>query len=194
MTATKPKNAPKNDDADIAAEVEAQLAAQREALTTKLRAEREEARRAAAVTTAKKVPELKLDKEGLAQLQRMLAAAGVKLVPLSKTTDSDEDDADVPLEDYSDTQRVQDELLVLLDLLGLVRRQDVQDHVYKADGSRMTDSNVRYHMKKLANRGLVHKVEERYYLDGLGYRTRDVWSKDPQKLLEVLEGKKTVRS
>lgn len=99
-----------------------------------------------------------------------------------------------PENDYSDTERVQVELLALLDLLGVVRRSDIQEHVFQADGNPMTDSNVRYHMKKLANRGLVKKVEERYKLPGLGWRTRDVWSKDSQKLLEILEGKKIVRS
>lgn len=222
-TAPAPAAAPRSDhngasadvDADIAAEVEKQLAAQRAELTAKLVAERAEqrrkeeaARKAAAAAAAKKAlaaaplpapVSSEFAPEDIERLQRMLAAAGVKLVAAAPArravvADDDSDTGDVPENDYSDTERVQIEIMALLDLLGLVRVRDIQEHVLREDGSIMSPSNVRYHMKKLANRNVVKKVEERYNLPGLGWRTRDVWSKDPQKLLEVLEGRKTVRS
>lgn len=226
-TAPAPAAAPRSDhngantdvDADIAAEVEKQLAAQRAELTAKLVAERAEQRRKAAMTeeAARKAAAAAAAKKALAspaaalaigsefapedieRLQRMLAAAGVKLVaaaPVRRVAiaNDDSDTGDVPDADYSDTERVQVELSALLDLMGVVCVKDVQEHVLRDDGAVMSPSNVRYHMKKLANRGAVKKVEQRYKLPGLGWRTRDVWSKDSQKLLEVLEGKKTVRS
>lgn len=219
---TTPAAAPRSDhngasadvDADIAAEVEKQLAAQRAELTAKLVAERAEQRRkeeaarkaAAAAKKALAAPPASAPEVSgefapaeIERLQRMLAAAGVRLVTAAPArravvADDDSDTGDVPENDYSDTERVQIEIDALLDLLGLVRVRDIQEHVLREDGSMMSPSNVRYHMKKLANRNVVKKVEERYNLPGLGWRTRDVWSKDPQKLLEVLEGKKTVRS
>ncbi|MES2384504.1 MAG: hypothetical protein V4593_08140 [Pseudomonadota bacterium] len=196
-------------DAEIAAAVEAQLATQRAELTAKMVAEKaEQKRRAAAAAAAEEVrkatearraqvvvtPAADVDPTELAKFQRMLAAAGVKVLPARTSAAIDDDESTVPDDDYSDTERVQVELNALLDLLGVVRARDVIEHVLRDDGSRMSPSNVRYHMNKLANRGAVKKVQERYKLPGLGWRTRDVWSKDIQKLLEILEGKKTVRS
>lgn len=204
-------------DADITAAVEAQLAEQRAQLTAKLLAEREEKRKkeaaAAARKEAAKRDEEEFSPEVIAKFSRMLAAAGMAVVPANlapavapvspvpvpprRPVPADVSDSlpvnDVPDNDYSDTERVQLELLALLDLLGVVRVRDVQEHIRRPDGSVMSASNVRYHMKKLANRGLVKKAEEVYSLPGLGHRTRDVWSRDPQLLLEVLEGKKIVR-
>jgi hypothetical protein len=209
--------APAAVDAEIAAAVEEQLAAQRAELTAKLVAEREEKRRREEEEAATRAAEsAEFSPAELAKLQRMLQAAGVRMVPAGPQApatmkrrapapaalpaapapiDEDIDDGglEVPDADYSDTERVQVELIALLDLLGVVRVRDVIEHVKREDGAAMTPSNVRYHMKKLANRGAVKKAEERYKLPGLGYRTRDVWSRDPQKLLEILEGKKIVR-
>jgi DNA-binding transcriptional ArsR family regulator len=198
-------------DAEIVAAVEEQLAAQRAELTAKLLAEREERRRQeeAARAAAARAEETRVAEEAraaaatgfssndLAKFRRMLEASGVRIVPvrqeLPADTVSEPGLSKIPDEDYSDTDRVQMQLDALLDLLGVVRVRDVQEHIRRKDGSIMSPSNVRYHMKKLANRGLVKKAEERYKLLNLGYRTRDVWSKDPQKLLEILEGKKIVR-
>lgn len=195
-------------DAEIAAAVEAQLAAQRAELTAKLVAEREEKRRREEAEAATRAAEsAEFSPAELAKLQRMLEAAGVRLVPAGSQAPNTvkrravpapppapiEDGLEVPDADYSDTERVQVELIALLDLLGVVRVRDVIEHVQREDGAQMTPSNVRYHMRKLANRGVVKKAEERYKLPGLGYRTRDVWSRDPQLLLEILEGKKIVR-
>lgn len=192
---------------DIAAAVEAQLAAQRAELTAKLLAERAErerkarkaAERKAREAAAAEVARVREDAAAAAapgnidmdQLKLLLAAAGVKLVP--QHINSDADAWELPETDYSDTERVQVELNALLDLLGVVRVRDVIDHVKRDDGEPMSPSNVRYHMRKLAHKGQVKKIEERYYIKGLGWRTRDCWSKDPQKLFEVLEGKKPVK-
>lgn len=206
-------------DEDIAAAVEAQLAAQRAELTAKLVAEKAEKRRkaeeeaerkrreeaareAARLAAAAPAPRRRRNKTDaaaearIARLENMLAVAVMKLSPTADVAPqaSQEKRQDVPDNDYSDTERVQLELNALLDLMGVVRVKDVQEHIVRDDGSIMSPSNVRYHMKKLANKGAVKKVEERYFINGLGWRTRDVWSKDAQKLLEVLEGKKTVRS
>lgn len=201
-----PKPAPGNDavDEDIAAAVEAQLAAQRAELTAKLVAEKEarqrkEAEEARAAEEAAKqaasAAGVTVDAGELAKFKAMLLASGVRLMPtqasLSKAPAFIGDEGHD--EDYEDTERVQLELHALLDLLGVVRAKDVIEHVRRADGAVMSPANVRYHMRKLANRGMVKKIEERYHLPGLGWRTRDAWSKDPQKLLEILEGKKITR-
>jgi DNA-binding transcriptional ArsR family regulator len=174
------------EDEDVAAEVEAQLAEQRAELTAKLLAQRaaEKAARAAEQAAAAAAAPQVVD---MAQLRILLAGAGVKLVPVAANEDHDTDWT-IPENDYSDTERVQVELNALLDLLTVVRVRDVQEHIRRNDGGVMSPSNVRYHMRKLANRGVVKKVEERYRAPGLGYRTRDAWSKDPQALLAVLEG------
>lgn len=204
--------APADIDSEIAAAVEAQLAVQRAELTARLLAEREEkrrheeeARRAAERAEAERIAEESraasaagFSPDDLAKFRRMLEASGVRVVPVRQELPagvvSDPSVNKIPEEDYSDTDRVQLQLDALLDLLGVVRVRDVQEHIRRKDGTLMSPSNVRYHMKKLSNRGLVHKAEERYKLLNLGWRTRDVWSKDPQKLLEILEGKKTTRS
>jgi DNA-binding transcriptional ArsR family regulator len=188
---------------DIAAEVEAQLAAQRAELTAKLVAERAAAeekarldaletelasRAAASAARESYIPVASAAGVDMAQLRLLLASAGVQLVPRTVTEDS-VDSFDVPENDYSDTDRVQIELNALLDLLEVVRVRDVQEHVKRNDGGVMSPSNVRYHMRKLANRGVVKKVEERYHVPGLGVRTRDCWSKDTGALMAVLEGK-----
>jgi DNA-binding transcriptional ArsR family regulator len=207
-------------DDELEAAVEAELAEQRAAIKAKLLARRE-AERAAEEKRQAEIERARADaaqREQLAllantelaqmaQLRALLEKVGVELKPLASASapaltrvdvPADMPDtlnvSDVPDNDYSDTERVQIELNALLDLLGVVRVKDVQEHVRREDGAVMSPSNVRYHMKKLANRGIVKKVEERYQVPGLGWRTRDVWSKDPQKLLEVLEGKKIVRS
>lgn len=184
---------------DIQAEVEAELARQRQELTAKLVAEREaekarkEAERQAAIEAATKRAAAQSGTHpiDLAGLKLMLAQAGIALVPAPVSAEPEQV---THTEDYSKTEHVQLELLALCDMLGVVRTADVIAHVRREDGGVMSPSNVRYHMRKLANRGQVKKVEERYHVDGLGWRTRDVWSRDPQKLLEVLEGKKTVKS
>lgn len=211
---TPPEAAAIADD-ELEAAVEAELAEQRAAIKAKLLAKREAERAAeekrqteierARAGAAQREQLALLANTELAQLRALLEKVGVELKPLAsapalKRVDvpADMPDtlnvSDVPDNDYSDTERVQMELNALLDLLGVVRVKDVQEHVRREDGAVMSPSNVRYHMKKLANRGIVKKVEERYQVPGLGWRTRDVWSKDPQKLLEVLEGKKIVRS
>jgi hypothetical protein len=172
---------------DVAAEVEAQLAEQRAELTAKITAQRaaEKAARAAAELAAQRAAAAPV--VDMAQLRILLAGAGVKLVPVA-TNEDHNTDWTIPENDYSDTERVQVELNALLDLLTVVRVRDVQEHVKRNDGGVMSPSNVRYHMRKMANRGVVKKVEERYRAPGLGYRTRDAWSKDPQALLALLEG------
>jgi hypothetical protein len=189
----------------VAEKAERRRQEQEAAAARKAEAEREAAR-AAAAAEEKRTTRGRQGRGGrladaaaearIARLENMLAVAVMKLSPTADVEPraSQEKRQDVPENDYSDTERVQLELNALMDLLGVVRVKDVQEHVVRDDGSIMSPSNVRYHMKKLANRGEVKKVEERYYINGLGWRTRDVWSKDAQKLLEVLEGKKTVRS
>jgi hypothetical protein len=206
---------------DDVAELEAHLAAERERMMAKIAAKRaaeEKARReeAARVEAAKRAAEEKarqeaarvearkakkspakpaandVDPQELAQFKKFLAAAGVRAPVTTKVVDDEGNE--VPENDYKDTERVQIEINALLDLLGVVRKRDVIEHVKQNDGSEMTPANVKYHVDKMINRGLVHKVTERYFIPGLGFRTRDAYSKDIQKLLEVLEGKKTVKS
>jgi hypothetical protein len=213
--AVSPQIDPNQVDDEIQAEVEAQLAAQRAEITAKLVAEKterervrraEEARKARetaaarATTTKAESPDEVSDAE-LAKFQKLLAASGVRLVKIRKVparrrvpSREEADGAAAAADDYSDTEHVQVGLLELLDKLGVVRTRDVIENVRHNDGAPMTPSNVRYHMRKLVIRGLVKKIEEPYHLKHLGWRTRDAWSKDPQKLLELLEGKKTVRS
>lgn len=183
-------------DLDVAAEVEAQLAAQRAELTAKLLAEKAarvaaaaaaEASERAAAREAEAREAKKVSAVPLTQLRMMLADAGVRVVP-NQDVRAHDTDFELPENDYSDTERVQVELDALLDILTVVRVRDVQEHVKRNDGGVMSPSNVRYHMRKMSNRGVVKKVEERYRAPGLGYRTRDAWSKDPQALLALLEG------
>jgi hypothetical protein len=174
-------------DPDVAAEVEAQLAEQRAELTAKLLAQRAAEKAARVAAAEKAAAAAAAPVVDMAQLRILLAGAGVKLVPAPINEDH-HTDWTIPENDYSDTERVQVELNALLDLLTVVRVRDVQEHVKRNDGGVMSPSNVRYHMRKMANRGVVKKVEERYRAPGLGYRTRDAWSKDPQALLALLEG------
>lgn len=187
-------------DADILAAVEAQLEAQRAEITTRLLAEkaaRQEAERAEQARQAQIERERQaaandeFSPEQIDQFRRMLRASGVTVVRRTVSEDLPDGAQETAEVDYSDTERVQAEISALLDLLGVVRVRDVQEHVFRADGAPMSASNVRYHMRKLSHSGVVKKVEERYKLPGLGWRTRDVWSKDPQKLFEVLAGKVT---
>lgn len=198
---------PQNDhsliDDEIAATVEAQLAQTRVELTAKLVAEkleRERARKEAEKRESQEYTRSLLVKEEvtpeeLLKFRQLLLASGVRLMPANPVDDTEEDsDGSVSAEDYAVTERTQLELLALLSLKGVVRTKDVIQHVRREDGKPMSPSNVRYHMRKLTNKGRVYKIEERYHMPHIGWRTRDAWSTDPQKLLELLEGKGTVRS
>lgn len=173
---------------DIAAQVEVELSKQRAEMTARLVAERTQRDAIAAARVAAQSGTHAVD---LAAIKLMLRQAGLDVVPAPRGEPAKV--LDVPKNDYSKTEHVQLELHALLDLLGVVRVVDVIEHVRREDGAPMTESNARYHMIKLANRGEAHMAVERYHTHGLGWRTRYVWSKDPQKLLEVLEGKKIVK-
>ncbi len=179
---------------DIQAEVERELAAARAKITARILAEREQAARAAATA-----PGEAFTPAQMAQLASLIgtapAARGRKLQAWEGT-----DARELPQSNYAKTEALQVELKALLDLLGVVRVEDILEHIVRPDGHYLTPSSARNHMKKLVRQGECHHAEERYMCKAaktgvvLGWRTRDVWSKDPQKLLEVLERRKITKS
>jgi hypothetical protein len=194
------------DSDDIQAEVERELAAARAKITARIVAEREAAAAARATIPAPAAPgEAAFTSAQLAQLAQLIesvapaanapARNGRKL----KAWEGAEH-RDLPQSNYAKTEELQVELLALLDLLGVVRVEDILEHIVRPNGHYLTPSSARNHMKKLVRQGECHHAEERYMCKAantgvvLGWRTRDVWSKDPQKLLEVLERRKVVKS